>query len=212
MKPLIPLIFIFFCFCLYSQNEGFSGKDTLVLIDGNLITNIGFVEIRGDTIIYNKFKKKKVKQKIILIYDVFAILDEYGQETVIYEQNDSLGLEFAVEEMRFYLDGLSNGWDTYNNYFIFPPGFLLSGASVLYFNPTTSIIVPILYPTAVFLFNSKIDNTPNIPEIYRDNKHYKLGYRDAARGKKIRSAVYGSIAGYAGFMIGKVIFHFFNKE
>ena len=203
---------MFFCFCLYSQNEDFLGKDTLVLIDGNLITNIEFVEIKNDTIIYNKFKKKKVKQKIILKYDVFAILDEYGQETVIYEQNDSLGLEFTEEEMRFYLDGLANGWDTYNNYFIFLPGFLLSGASVLNFNPTTGIIVPILYPTAVFLFNPKIDNNPNIPEIYRDNKHYKLGYRDAARGKKNRSAVYGSIAGYASFMIGKVIFHFLSDD
>ena len=198
----LPVIFIFCVSCLFAQEPA---KDTIILMNGNIVVEKVIDTLLGAVSIRNL---KKQGQLIHYEYDeLFCVHYSKGFKDYYYTQDTLKGNWFTRDEMFMFTKGEADARKGFkgNGAFITAGVFgLLGGASGTFFGP----ILPYGFMglsgiTKVRIRHNTISN-PNFIE----SDAYILGYERTARYKrKIRSLIGGSI----GLAIGYGLYFAFIK-
>ncbi|PKP21741.1 MAG: hypothetical protein CVU05_06080 [Bacteroidetes bacterium HGW-Bacteroidetes-21] len=225
MKTFTGLfVFTFFLAgCLLSQ-------DTLTMLDGKTIT--GSIVQKNDTgIIITTQGFFAKKQKRIYNDEVFSIHNAI-EETIIYKQDTADINSFNVGQMSYFIQGMNDGRKNYHSPLSTIGGFV-SGATGGIFGfwglaiPSTYVfiagaktpkykikvtynedsdIIATTHKNSTgygFAYNAKVPNELKKDVSYYDC--YKNGYQEAAKDKKIKNAIYGSVIGVISFIAGSYL-------
>ena len=221
MKAITGLfIFIFFLTgSLYSQ-------DTITLLDGKTIT--GNIIMKSDTgVVISSHGLFSIRQKRVYNDEIFS-LNNGSSESIMYKQDSSDINSFNVTQMSSFIDGLKDGRKNYHAPMATIGGFVAGATGGVLgfwglFIPSTYVFiagtktpklktVPVFYKKLDFIakntdpkkyglaFNSKeVDETNSSDSYYNC---YKNGYQEAAKDKKVKNAIVGSILGVVTFIAG----------
>lgn len=194
---------------------GVAQKDTLLLLNGKLIEGT-VTENDGEFLKYEYTKKNNLFVKEIDLLRVYSFTQN-GKETVVYEQDTSLGNVFSQDEMRmfiygevdsektskawpFFVSGLAVGYgisiiDTYSGDDPDTPvneeGFFGSSPSMMHF------AVPFVFPIISGKMRPKIKAKHASDIAFLANEQYIIGYQKNARFKRIMNGLFGSLTGSA---------------
>jgi len=182
-----------------------SGQDTLVLTNGKHLTGVELLRIQDDYLYYQTRKNDKEKIKQLSQDQVFAIYTSEGMQIVTYIY-DTTGIPLDQTRMRDLLDGMEHAWGSYHNTLVPVIGFVVSGAAGATFGVPLGLIVPVVYPLVIAVRTPKEKNLRNIPKDKNGNYEFVSGYKNVAKGKKVRSSV---LSGGTGFLAGLLVFIYF---
>ncbi len=144
---------VFYLLILLLLCHSITAQDTLLLLNGKKIV-VSSVDLQGNTIAYRSLDKTD-KLRTIDPDRVFSVLYKDGHERVVY-QTDSLDpMDFKVEEMRSFINGVQDARKIYRNNFIKGSGLVI-GAGSAYF-AIWGLVGPPLYSTVLGSFNANIE-------------------------------------------------------
>jgi len=196
MKLISQLIILLGLFLLPA--DVFS-QDQVLLMNGKIVeckvkeANFSFVEIE-----YEK-KNGKTKNKVIEGIDVFSVVYEGGKEQFIYEQDDEIGNEMSVEQIRMYIKGRREArlnWKA--------PGSTIGGVATGFvsgfvLDPFWAPILPVGYAAVVGSNSPAAEKLIVTNEADLNNKFFVRGYQKQARQLKAKN---GFIGGAIGLVVG----------
>jgi hypothetical protein len=211
MKLLFSIGILIFLFSINSN-----AQNDILFLNGEKI-NVGGYQIsqdfNGDSIISFQ-KKNKIKE--ILIDDIFSVTDGNNNEIILYKKNIEFGLELEVNEMKSFVIGSNYAIENYKSPVSTLSGFATGITAVVcpFFNQSISVssfnitlipALPIANAGGIFLLSKNYPSDEKINQIYPDyanDNHFKEGYRNAAKNKKVKNSIFGSIGGIlVGFAI-----------
>ncbi len=224
MKTTITglLLAAVFHFNTYSQ-------DTLVLLSGKTITGeITFAKEKEISIISKGFLSDK---EYSFYKDELFSVSRGFTKTVLYAQDITGENKFSVEQMEAYINGLNDGRKYYHTPVTTIAGFV-TGATGGFFGfwgmtipaayvfaagiKTPELETPFLIPVNVKVIAeapeakqyglsfTTIDNYKSTDE-ESIIPYYKYGYETAAKDKKIKNAIFGSVAGFVALAVTSYI-------
>jgi hypothetical protein len=179
-------------------------QNTLLLNNGKKIAIGEYKIVSNDFISY---KTLKDKFKSIETYEVFSIIEKEGHEIVIYKQDSLLQGSFDLMEMRAFVQGQSDAIQNFKSPFITAGGIAVAGISSVIINPVFVIPVSGVYCGIVGITKTS-EKKMVIPENYKSNEHYLLGYKKECKHKRIKNAIIGS---GIGLVVGFTTFVLVNK-
>jgi len=191
MKVLLTLLFVFSMQIIFAQSSflTFNGK------------RIDFAEI--DTIgqEYITYKMADGKHKRIYKAEVFSITYPDFSAQIFYNTGDTIGDEFTADQMRSYLGGKANARQNYKNNRSVYGGFITGLIAPVVFPAIgiTSVLSPLAPLTEIAFVgvgNKKSKHFPMTKE-QMDDLHFKEGYLETARKKRITNSIIGSGIGLA---------------
>ncbi len=197
LKNNIQFLFFFISLCLVSYHAEAQAKDTILLMNGNLV-----VEKVTDTLIgaVTIVDPKKPEAKLHYEYDeIYCVRYGSGLRDYYYSQDTMKGNYFTRDEMEYYIFGerdARKGFKARGSLIGAGITGLVSGGLGLFFAP----IFPYGYMglsgiTKVRIKHSTISN-PN----YIEHDAYILGYERVARSKRrIKALIGGSIGLVVGY-------------
>jgi hypothetical protein len=170
-----------------------AAQNTLWLTNGKKIT-IGDFKIDNKDFLSYKTSKNKIKS--IESFDVFSIIQNNGQEIILYQPDSIIEGSFSLIEMRAFVQGQTDAKDNFKSPLITAGGIVLISASAVAINPVVVILVAGSYCTVIGV--TKTSNKKIIiPSDYQNNEHYILGYKKECKQKRIKNAILGSGIGLA---------------
>lgn len=160
----------------FSQN----GKDTILLLNGNVVVGTVIDTINGITSLKNP--KDSLKNIIIENDRIFSISNPQG-ESVLYVFDSIIGNEFTIEEMRYFIKGEQDAEKGFKPRCAFWTNMLLGAAGAV----TGSFLCPI--PPFAFTALSglpkvKIKHKTVSNMEYLTHDAYIMGYERVARKKR----------------------------
>lgn len=188
---------------LLSFSINLMGQDHILKMSGHEFDG-KIIEITDFEVIFDVTKKnEKTKELAFPRSDVFSIQREGQEEEVFYVQNEFLGDEFTVQEMRIFIAGEQDalaGYDPRPTHYV---GLLVGIGAGVY--SQGGIILPLVVPVGYTL----LQTLPTIKireETIQDPKHkfneiYALGYEGVARSRKILGGLKGSAIGVAAGIV-----------
>ncbi len=107
-------------------------QDKVFLLDGTSFE--GKVTLVNDTVLeYEIETSKKIKFKVADSKTIFSIVYASGQEQIIYKPDSLKEGELSVEEMRYFIQGLTEANNTYKTTGTIIAGAAIGAWSVLFF-------------------------------------------------------------------------------
>lgn len=199
LTVFIGLIFTC-CFTAYAQDHVLllTGKE----IKAKVLSETEF-EIKVEFM-----KKQELRQQLIEKYRVYSYTRQ-GKETIIYVQDSSMGNDLTEEEMRHFIYGERDAYNTYKPTVSVIGGVIIGGAAGAYMGYDGGIILvatPFVYSMAQLIPKVKI-NQKKIPDKSMLIKEdYLYGYERVARSRKVQRSLLSSVLSFgAGFAISAVI-------
>ncbi len=191
---------IFSLFIIFTGINSSEAQQNILLMNGKRIfINDSRVDSSGIIL----YKNKKNKVKYLEIADVFSMTRIDSVEVIFYKPSCSEEC-FKVEEMRAYLTGLAFGRD--KKHFVILAGSFATGTVSGYFIPSYLSFIPSLgFSLITGAINPK-DKNLDIPEKYKENKHFILGYKKGIKKKRIICSIIGGASGIiSGIVIRNII-------
>ena len=224
MKKIFLIAFIF-----VSANGMLFSQDSLLLLNGKILN--GKITAINDTGVVIKGKGLFNKHKYVYNDELFAVKSGLT-ETIVYVP-DSFGNEsFSVEQMRWYIKGQQNARKNYHAPLATAGGFLAGSAGALLgFWGMTTVPISYVFLAGIKTPECKLTEEPNevIMQLARQSGEYsygktnmnvinsvtypdeslrecyKYGYESAAKDKKIKNTVKGSVVGMIAVFAGSFI-------
>jgi hypothetical protein len=218
---IITLFFVFFAMVnTYSQ-------DTLVLLSGRTITGeITFVK-ENEILLVSKGRLFNNEQNFY--NDEIYSVSRGITNTVLYTQDSAAGKIFSVDQMAAFIEGQKDARKNYHAPLATIGGFA-TGVTGGFFG-FWGITIPASYVFIAGIKTPKLETQNQMPEnikviskipeakqyglkyIVIDNEiyeesvvpYYKYGYEIAAKDKKIKNAIGGSIAGFVALVVTSYI-------
>ncbi len=190
MKGISHIILFLFITCVPAACYSQTGNDTITLLNGDVIISNVIDTANGTVSIKNP---KNAKRNIVIENDrIFSIKNSSG-ENVIYAYDTTIGNEFTIEEMRYFIYGeqdAAKGFKPRGAFYCNLAIGLASGLTGAFISP----IPPFAFAALVGMPKVKIKpETVSNPE-YLNQKPYLMGYERVARSKrKLKSLVSGGI-------------------
>jgi len=178
---------------------GVMAQDTLIYIDGK--TKIGTVHFTdgADELMFFKSNEDQSKDspKTINVDDVFAVKYASGQTKVFYKFDEQNANLLRYNEMDKYVLGERYAWKHFHGRtsFVFGTAMGIAGPLILDFYGLATI------PVAFFLVNAfpvkepKFMNDANVKLDFLQDEYFKEGYKEIAKRKRQRNALWGGIVG-----------------
>lgn len=202
-RKISALFFLmaFFTHCLEAQQ-----KDTIVLMNGNMI-----VEKVVDTLLgaVSAWDSKRVNKKLHYEYDdVYGVFYANGSKRYFYTQDTTRYMWFTRDEMGYFVKGERDARKGFKaNGALITAGAIgfLSGATGAFFAPVAPYgFMAISGATKIRIKHKTISNPA-----YIDSDAYILGYERTARYKrKLRSLFSGTV----GLALGYAFYAIFNQS
>ena len=200
---MIRTFSIFLLLIVSLCKTGFSqtGKDTILLLNGNVIIANVIDTTNGVTSIKNP--KDSLKNIIIENDRIFSISNKNG-ESIIYVYDTVLGNEFTIDEMRYFICGEQDAEKGFKPRGAFWGNMVLGAAAGV----TGSFFCPL--PPFAFValsgipkINIKHNTVSNMDYLKHDT--YLMGYERVGRKKRKTSSLIGGGIGLGAGIIGAVI-------
>lgn len=181
---------------VFSQSfQAESMKDTLLLINGNVLITKVIDTTNGVTVVVNP---KKTEKRLIIDNDKIFSIKRDTSETIMYVYDSVPGDEFTVDEMRYFIRGEQDA----------QKGFKAKGS--LYGNMALSAgagvtgsflcpIVPFVFAALVGIPKVKIKKSSVRDLNDLNSASYLMGYQRVARKKRKINSLIG---GGAGLIVG----------
>lgn len=199
-KTGIALVIIFFSIGnLFSQ-------ESLLLNSGKRIL-ISDIKIDSTGVIFYKNFKGKVNW--IEYEDVFSWTRSDSVEVIFYKPA-CIDVCFRIDQMRDYLHGQADGRmvNTYSANII---GYVVGAGSGIFMSALGLFIISPLPPAInsglLGAFRPKAEKK-DIAEKYKENMHYKEGFSNSLRKKRVVNSI---ISGASGLVSGIVFISIFSK-
>lgn len=154
------------------------------------------------------FKNKKEKQFLIDKYRVFSYTQN-NQEHVVYEFDTLSGNFLKVKDMKMFVYGEKDAYQTYQPNLSNALGFLLGATAGYYMHQDNAFIYiafPLIYSPLTLISPTKV-NQKRVTEIkYLKEDEYLRGYERVARSKRTQGALKSSIIGIvSGYIISAIV-------
>lgn len=176
-------------------------QDTINLLNGNqIIAKSIFYEPASSMLKYDVIKKNKVKQKIIDRIDIYSVQFSDNTEKIFYFPDSVSGFPLSQTEMFDYILGEREALHNYKNPYIAIGGFVTGGIAVSFMR-FWGVISPVVYATPIATINTKIKLSDQTNPSYLNNQNFVNGYKNAVTKKRLKNALFGSIAGVTTFAI-----------
>lgn len=170
-------------------------QDTILLTTGKKIVDIEVMEITDDYVLYQKWKKDKIKERIIERSEVYSIHNKDGSNMVLYKKDSLEGFMPNADQMESYVKGEVQSRRFYKNKSVTYGGVVVGvGTSLLGFKVGHfyTIIAPAAYSAIVAAWEPNLDRFEDITATQQKNNYFMEGYRDYARMKKVKNAALSS--------------------
>ncbi len=209
MKKIIFTLLLSCSFIFaFGQNDSLefkAGPDTIWLMSGEkrVVHDYHLFEEQEYFVFHNnKGKKRGIAQE-----DIFSIVEQGGQEQVLYNPG-MFDESVSIEKMRFFIQGEYAARNNFNPKFATISGFLIGAAApfIFYENVGYSPLIPIFYSIGL---GRTMPNTPRFVSSHLAGKpddFYLLGYTEVIRRKRTIRALK---AGGVGFAISIAAFILF---
>ncbi len=142
------------------------------------------------------YKNTKGKYKSIERFDVFAIIEQSNKEQIIYVPDSADNESFNLVEMRAFVQGQSDARLNFKSPLTTVGGAGIAGTAAVFISPIYSPLIPLAYCGAIGSTKPS-EKKIIIPNEYESSDHYLLGYKKAAKQKRINNAIFGSLIGLA---------------
>lgn len=218
---IICLLFVLFTYA------NASSQDTLVLLDGKTVTGeiIFTKDYEISMVSHGKFYKTEHTYYKDEIFSVSRGLTK----TILYTPDSSAEKRFSVVQMAAFIEGLKDGRKNYHAPLATIGGFA-TGATGGFFGfwgmtipaayvfaagiktPKLEMEMPVLTneiaimpePKTIGLKYTSVNKESAVCE-ESTIPYYKYGYETAAKDKKIKNAIFGSVAGFVSLAITSYI-------
>jgi hypothetical protein len=196
-------LFLIYCLCFFTllKTSVVFSQDTINLLNGKQIAPRSIHEEQNSTLLYYDVETRgKLKQKAVDLLDVFSIDYANVNTKQIYQQDTGLGYILSIPEMKHYIIGERAALKCYKSPWVSAGGFAL-GAVDTYFIGFWGFLTPVVYGLGMGFIDSKIKAPESVKQTYGNNNNFINGYKVIATQKKVKSALLGSFAGAAAFVI-----------
>ena len=181
-------------------------KDTVVLMNGNIVVEKVIDTLLGAVTVYHPAKGNK---KLHYEYDdVYGIFYGNGKKAYYYRQDTARYMWFTREEMGYFVKGERDGRKGFKANGSLITGSLLGligGASGTFFAP----ILPYGFMAVNGITKVRIRHNTISNPAYIDSDAYILGYERTARYKRKLKALLG---GTVGLAVGYAIYGIFHNQ
>ncbi|NND77569.1 MAG: hypothetical protein HKN39_05250 [Flavobacteriales bacterium] len=197
-KLICPLIALILWFTSLN-GQGKKPLSHLQLMNGKLL-EVSLGDTSGANVFYSIQKKNgKWLDKSLYKDRIFSIINENGEESVLYSTNLLIGDDYSVQEMRYFIYGESDATNGYNAKPTFYGGLAIGAAGGYGFQG--GIIYPFMIPLG-YTLTMQIPFIKIRQETITDHQNtyhetYKIGYEKTARTRKTINALLGSLLGAA---------------
>ncbi len=185
-------------------------QDKIQLMSGKVLR--GKVVKEHENYLDFSYYKNKGKQKQIELTKirVFSITDSKGSESILYKRDSTMGGYFSQNEMKMFIYGQRDSYNSYQTKPLFIASFMLGYGSVLFdtYNadnggmftgsPTIApIIMPLVITMGSGLLKSKIKREYVSDITYLNNEFYIEGFQKVSKARRLKSSFLGSVIGVA---------------
>ena len=195
------------------------------MLDGKIIT--GEITFTKENEILIESNRRLINKELSFYKDEVFSVSRGNEKSILYIQDTCTGKMFSVNEMAGFIEGLQDGRKNYHAPFATIGGFV-TGVTGGFFGfwgmtiPTTYVfIVGIKTPKLNLKRHSELPERINIVAqevnqyglkntvvekditVYEESivPYYKYGYETAAKDKKIKNAICGSIVGFVTLVV-----------
>jgi hypothetical protein len=211
MKISFPLLFVI---CLLAPFS-LMGQDKVNLMNGKILEgtldSLGEYQIKFEA----KGKKGKIYETYIENYRIFSVITANGKETVLYQQDSSLGNLLKAEDMRYHIAGEQDAYKNYKPVGNMVLGFGLGVGVSLFdtysFTEDTSIqvskgffnaspgfshlVFPLVYTMVSGFIRTQLDINNVTDKNNLNSEYYIEGFARTARYKRVIRALISSVSG-----------------
>jgi len=188
---LINVILIGFLSENYAQNS-------LWLLNGKKLTIGNYEIIQNEEEAALKFLNEKGKSKRLELLDIYSVTNSDGNETVFQKENLFDDKSFTEKQLRFFVEGQYDARINYTDKFAFISSIPIGFVSIFY-PPFSKVFFFPVYPSA---YAGVLGLTgPDFEQILKDkpinevDKYYIIGYKEAAKKKRIKNGILGAGVG-----------------
>lgn len=178
-------------------SELLSAQDRIQLLSGR--EKKVFIENEGDSYIYFRKKEGGFKSRVSK-ERVFRIIKSAGDTVYIYKQDTLLEDDYSIAQIEKHIQGQIEARKYYKPWLAAAGGFCVGGVSgvlPLFY----AFLPPGVYSAIIGMRNINSKYYIASDETLLSDEYFVNGYDLAAKGKKVRYAVVGSLAGLATGMI-----------
>jgi len=178
-------------------------QDTINLLNGRqIIAKSIYLDTSKTILKFDINKKDRVIQKAVDRISIFSINYADGSQTMYYFQDSVIGYQLSVAGMNDYILGEREALKNYKAPWVTAGGFVLGAAGVIPLG-FWDLLTPVVYGVGMGAIRVKTPHLEN-PKM-ADNKNFVNGYKVIATQKKIKNAIFGSLAGALAFVIADEI-------
>ena len=186
---------------IYSIEYPKSGS-VINLLNGKQIIPKSIIYDTSSTLLkYEVVVKNKLIQKSIDKIEIFSIDSSNKSQKLFYFQDSLMGNILSVHDMHTYILGEREAIKNYKDPWVtvggFAAGFL---PTTFFFNFYGALAIP-LYATSVSVFAPKLKASKLSDSNLIYDYNFVDGYKTAASKKKVKNALFGSVAGFATAVI-----------
>ncbi len=177
--------------------EFLSAQDKIELLSGKV--KKGIIDHESDGYIFYKKKEGAFLKNRISKERIFRIIKSAGDTTYVYKQDTLTEDDYSIAQIEKHIQGQIEARKYYKPWKTALGGFCVGGVSgilPLFY----AFLPPGLYVTLVGTWHIDESNFVASDETLLSDEYFTNGYELAARGKKVRYAVVGSLAGLAAGM------------
>lgn len=143
-------------------------------------------------------KKGQPETDFVDSFRAFSVMRN-GQETVIYQQDTTIGNYFTVDEMRTFISGEQYGINNYNRWPAFAVGVIVGGIGgyAVADSPLLVVTTPVAITVGSTFFGSRVPRKAKSTVPGFKDEVFTMGYKRVAKSKKLVSVLTGSAVGTA---------------
>jgi hypothetical protein len=185
---LIVVVLIFFAGTACAQ-------DTLTYLNGRTDC-VKLYELNpvDEYITYHSLRNPK-KLYILSLKDLYSITYKDSIRLVTYEQDSSQRLELTPEQMSYYVSGEQFALKHYKAPWVTAGGVAAGTAGPVLLRLYWGFLVPTAYCGAIGISRVHLKKQQaKYPELF-SNDYFVNGYKDQAKHKKVKNAIWGSLVG-----------------
>ncbi len=193
-RSLFLLINIIFIGIL---SENFA-QNSLWLINGKKLTIGNYEIIQNEEESILKYRTEKGKSKKYELLDVFSVTNPEGKETTFHKEDLFEGISITEKQLRFFVEGQYDARMDYTDKFAFISSFPVGFVSIFYPPFSKIFFFPVyssIYIGVLGITGPDFEQILNEKPINEVDKYYIIGYREAAKKKRIKNGILGAGAG-----------------
>jgi hypothetical protein len=171
-------------------------QDTVLLINGQYkyvqVTELNPVE---EFISFVKTSGNKSKMHFMSLKEVYSVTYKDSIRIITYEQDTIMGMELTADQMFRFIKGDQFAMKHYKAPWVTVGGVAAGTAGPLALRAYLGFLVPTAYCGAIGISKVHVrKQQEKYPELFSD-EFFVHGYKDRAKHKKIKNAIWGSLAG-----------------